>query len=126
MSLTLENAAGSPVAYTLFRFSGNRSTLVGPDSTDLITDEIQINSEGPARTAASFGNRRTSVNLLRSSTVPVPDETTVSKTVKLELVSSLPAGLSDSAVDEMIARMSSLLGNPTVLKQIIVTGQVQI
>ena len=127
MSLTLENAAGQPVTYSVYRFAGNRATYRSPASSDLVQDEIIISTQDPARAANSYGNRRSSVNMLRTHGVPVPNQgEEVVKTIKFDLITSIPSGLAEAEVDEFIARMAALLGQPAVLKQIVVSGQTQV
>jgi hypothetical protein len=108
MSLTLKNVAAASLTYSPLRTEGNRTTYIGSAHTDIVKDQVIVTSTPPKRSANSYGNRRASINLVRTITVDTPDGGTASKDLKVELVASLPAGLTNSEAEEAFASAVSL------------------
>lgn len=125
MSITLQNHAGTAVDYNLNRTSADQALYNGPQQTDITTDKLILSSKAPSRTAMSFGNRRSSLNIQRSAEVTTPTEGSEQKVAKIEVLSSIPAGMSESDFNELAARASSALANPALVKAIFTTGQIQ-
>lgn len=125
MPITLQNAASADVVYNLNRTAADQATYNGPEQTDIVTDKLLLSSKAPSRSAMTFGNRRSSLNIQRSTDVETPTQMTEHKVAKIEIVSSIPAGMSESAFNEMAARAKSALSDPSLVKAIFVTGQIQ-
>nr|UJQ84885.1 MAG: hypothetical protein 2 [Leviviridae sp.] len=119
MAITL-NAA----VYSLYRHGGNRAEYIGAAHSDSDKDMLIVNSVAPKQTAASYGNRRTSVNLVDTITVATPGGESIQKDMKLELVGSIPVGATFADFEAMAAKQADLLGNSALLKQLFETGQV--
>lgn len=124
MSIDLQNAALATVSYSQLRTEGNRTSYASNDHNDVTKDTLLVTSNPPKRVANSFGNRRSSINLVRTVTIATPDGDVESKDMKFELVCSIPAGTSASDIDEALARIMSL---PTGdFDSIAVTGKTQL
>jgi hypothetical protein len=125
MSLTTKNAAGSPVEYSLFRVEGNRATYIGDAHSDLIKDQIILTSASPKQSRDTYGNRRTSLNVVRTIKVATPlVDTTVARDMKLEPLASVPVGATFEEFQELSARAVGLLEDPIFLKSLYLTGQI--
>lgn len=121
--ITLNDPLAANVEYAMLRTQGNKSAFIGAGHSDLSKDLLTLTSNPPKRTNTSYGNRRSSINLVRSVSVPTPDGTTEVKDMKLELVMSIPAGVSNADFDEAVARITSV--SDALLKDIAVVGQTQ-
>lgn len=125
MSITLQNAAGTSVNYNLNRTLADQATYIGPEQTDIVTDKLLVSSKAPSRSAMTFGNRRSSLNIQRSADVATPVESTEQKVAKIEVLASIPAGMSEAAFNELAARAESALADPAFVKALFTTGQIQ-
>lgn len=124
MAITLKNFAAANVVYNAFRTEGNKTSYIGPAHTDLVKDSVIASSTSPKRTATSYGNRRASVNIVRSATVDVPGGSTEVKDLKIELVTSIPVGTPVADINELFARALSV--TTANLNSIAVVGQTQV
>jgi len=107
--IILKNQAAANVDYALYRTVGDRSTYSGPLKTDIYADTLVITSTAPKKSRTSNGNRRSSVNLLTSTSVAHPsDGGMIDLNRKLELVGSYPVGTTDEQFMEDISRLRSL------------------
>lgn len=124
MPVTTKDSAAVVVLYNALRSEGDRTTYIGSGHSDIVKDQMVVSSIAPKRTATSFGNRRSTVNLLRGVSVATPAGAAESKDLKVELNVSIPVGVSDNAVSEALARVLSL--DLATLKAIVVTGKTQL
>lgn len=125
MSVTLSDAASAAVLYTPLRAEGTRVSYIGPNHSDMIKDMVVLNTTPPKRSGTSFGNRRASINVIASVTVPTPDGETETKDMKFELVTSVPVGTSQSDLDEIMARISAAVADTALVKDVAVIGRTQ-
>lgn len=123
MSLNTKNAAATAVSYNQLRVDGDKATFIGPVHTDIIKDQLTVQSIAPKRAVDSYGNRRSTVNYLSGITVATPDGKTAAKDLKVELNVSTPVGATDAQVGEALTRILSL--TVADLKSIVVTGKIQ-
>lgn len=126
MSITLKNAAAADVVYSQYRVSGTRATYIGPEHDDLKKDQLVISTTDPKVTAQARGNRRGSLNLVRTVETPgvSADVTAVLKDAKVEIVTSFPSGMSDAARNELAARIASAMSDPVLVKRLFVIGKI--
>lgn len=124
--IQLKNAAGTVVEYDLFRCAGAKATYIGAEHDDLKKDQLVITTVDPKTTATSRGNRRGSMNLVRTVQTPgiSGDVVEVLKDAKIEVVTSFPAGMSEQARDELAARVASALSDKDLVKQLFVIGKI--
>jgi len=108
MSIALKNVAAEAQAYDAYRTEGNRTSYIGVSHTDSVKDLLTVTSNAPKRSSASYGNRRSSFNLIRSVSVPNPAGGSDIKDAKIELVVSLPVGTLAAEVQELFTRLSTL------------------
>lgn len=125
MSITTQNEAAANVVYTMFRSEGNRAVYVGPAHSDLNRDQMILNSVSPKQTKDAYGNRRSSLNYNMTVTTTNPDGTSSAKDAKVEIVVSLPAGVSDTSVKEMFARVGNIAINDTLVLALFKQGQIE-
>lgn len=123
--ITLKDAANADVTYQQLSAEGFRTTYIGANHSDMSKDQVILNSVSPKRSGVTFGNRRASINLVTSVTVPTPGGETEVKDMKFELVTSVPVGVSASAVDEAMARISAAVANATLVEGVAVIGKTQ-
>lgn len=125
MSITLKNAANADVIYTLQRTTGDKAEYAGPNHSDLAKDSLAITSVAPRRSPTSYGNRRSSMNMIMTIVADTPDGRTETKDFKLEVVASLPVTATESEIQEIRARVASLLAQGTLVESIINDGKIQ-
>ena len=120
--LNTKNMAGTAVAYSRYRSAGNRTEYVGPVNSDLIKDQIILQSTAPKTQGENRGNRRSSVNVLSGVSVLNTKGVTVVRDAKLELLASVPAGMTESDFKELCARQAALLADSAFVRNLFLTG----
>lgn len=123
MSISTKNNAAAVVNYNQLRVDGDKGTYIGAAHSDITKDLLSFQSSTPKRTADSYGNRRSTVNLLRGVSVANPSGVSVAKDFKIEMNFSVPVGLSDADWNEAIARIQGL--SAADLKALAITGKIQ-
>jgi hypothetical protein len=126
MTITLNDTTPTGQDYVLFRAVDNRATYISGSHTDLVSDQLLVTSVPPKRTATSYGNRRSSANLIRSVDVLDPEGETVKRDAKLEVIASFPVGMSQADREEFYARIAHLLTQETVLEDMFSIGNIEI
>ena len=122
--INLQNKAAEAVAYAIHRVIGDRAIYTGPLASDLVKDDLIVQSKAPSRTRTSYGNRKSSLNLVTSTTVANIEGVTHVLTRKLELVVSAPVGTTDAEYLEDKARLASL--SDADYLAIVKTGKIEI
>lgn len=114
---------GGATDYTLYKFSNDRAEYIGPVHSDLAKDVIIVQTATPKKTAKSYGNRRSSIRLVRTVEVAQPDGVKAMVDIPVRVEVSLPVG---AAHDAFAAQVTELLGTVTasVIQQLFVTGRV--
>lgn len=124
--LTLKNAAGTAVEYHFVAHQAGMSTsYIGPDHSDLLADSITLTTAAPARKGNDYGNRRSRANLQRAVTVTSPSSIEVVKNAKLELLASVPVGMTQAQFTELCARQAELLSNVDYVKFLFIQGRTE-
>lgn len=126
MSISTQDEAGAAVSYSMFRSEGNRAVYIGPAHSDLSKDQIILQSVSPKQSGGTYGNRRSSLNYNVTVTTANPDGTSSAKDAKVEIVVSLPAGISDAAVKEAFARVGTIALNDTLVLTMFKQGQIEV
>lgn len=124
MPLALKDKAAVAVTYNALKTVNDTTTYIGAGHSDLSKDQVTVSSVPPKRTAKSFGNRRSSVNIVRTTAVGTPDNLTERKDAKIEIVSSIPVGMSVAEQEELYARAFALAMQ--TWKDIAVVGKTQL
>ena len=124
MPLTLKDKAAAAAVYNPLKTVNDTTTYIGAAHSDLSKDQVTVSSVSPKRTAKSFGNRRSSVNVVRTTTIGTPDNLTERKDAKIEIVSSIPVGMSVAEQEELYARALAL--TLQTWKDIAVVGKTQL
>lgn len=109
--------------YSLYRTEGTRAVHTGPNHSDLKSDMAIVSSTNPKGNGTTYGNRRSSVNYVRSITVPTPDGGSSSKDAKVELVCSLPAGASTADISALYHKLRGI--TLETFESIIADGKIQ-
>lgn len=124
--LNLKNKAGTAVVYNFVTHGGSSTTYIGPEHSDLLADSITLTSASPARKGNDYGNRRSRSNLQRAVKVASPTAVDVVKNAKLELLASVPVGMTDIQFEELCARQAALLSDSTYVKFLFIQGRTEI
>lgn len=126
MPITLKNAAKADVVYSQYRVNGTRAIYIGAEHDDLKKDQVVVSTTDPKVTAQARGNRKGSLNLVRTVETPgvSADVTSVLKDAKVEIVTSFPSGMSDAARDEFAARIAAAMSDPELVKRLFVIGKI--
>lgn len=111
--------------YTQFRVSGDQSTFIGPDASDVSTDNLLLKSSSPKRGNGQFGNRRSTVNLVRGSSVLDLEGSTVVRNRKFAIDASLPVGVSEALVFEDAAQLGKLLQDTDFVRKMFIQGIIE-
>nr|UJQ85384.1 MAG: hypothetical protein 2 [Leviviridae sp.] len=125
MSIVLKDTAGGNVTYNIYRKESDRATYVGPAHTDLIKDQLVVTSVSPKQTVGSYGNRRSSVNLLTSVSVATPSGETATRDLKVEVIVSLPAGITFAVLDQALSRIAEAVSNDAIATDLFYIGKIE-
>lgn len=125
MAISLKNAAAAAVAYVQYAVNNATVVFLGTEHNDMTKDQLILRSDAPVKTKASYGNRRSSVKLLRTVTVSNPDGTSSAKEMKFELVTSVPVGVTNAQVKECFARISAFAADEQLMTDVVLSGKVQ-
>nr|UJQ85565.1 MAG: hypothetical protein 2 [Leviviridae sp.] len=125
MTIVLKDSAAANVTYTIYRKESDRAVYIGPAHTDLSKDQLVVTSVSPKQTSDSYGNRRSSVNLLTTVSVTAPDGTTVKKDLKVEVTVSMPAGVSFATLDQSLSRIAEAVSNDTIATDLFHIGKIE-
>lgn len=123
--LILADAAGTVVNYDFHRHTSSAVVYIGANHTDLLEDSVTISSVAPTRKATDYGNRRSRSNLQVGIEVAGPTVAAMHKNAKLELIASVPVGMTLAQFKELAARQAALLSSDEYLKKIFITGQAE-
>ena len=106
MQIKTKKTDGAAKVYDVYRVAGNRSEFISGVHTDLRKDKVIVSSTAGGSTKVSLGNRKASINFVQTVEAGTRDAA-VKELVdaKMELVSSLPAGMSDEAALELITNV---------------------
>nr|APG77291.1 hypothetical protein [Wenzhou levi-like virus 6] len=124
MSISTKNAANVAVVYNPYRIEGNRAIYIGAAHSDLIKDQIILTSASPKQTPTSYGNRRTSLNVVNTISVDTPQASAVGRDMKLEALASVPTGATLGEFKELAARLAFLLQQDDFVQSLYMTGQI--
>lgn len=124
MSIQVEDKAATAVLYQPLRTEGYRTAYIGAAHSDISKDQLTVSSIPPKRTAGSYGNRRASINLVRTVLVATPLGGIEAKDMKFELSTSVPVGVDVNAINDMFARLTSV--SEADMNSIAVVGQTQL
>lgn len=110
--------------YTLVAHQSGRAEFISATHIDSNKDILLITSSDPKRGGDNYGNRRASVKFVRQTVVPgITTGITIARDSVLGLTSSLPVGMTDAEVTALANDMAGLLGDPVLLKDILVRGK---
>nr|UJQ85928.1 MAG: hypothetical protein 2 [Leviviridae sp.] len=121
MSLTLNGSV-----FSEFRHNGNRCEYISDTHSDVLKDTLVLTSASPKQTMDSYGNRRSSANLIKTVPVVAPDGETVRKDMKLEVLSSVPVGVAFTEFEAECDRMVALLSDTTNRQKLFEIGITQL
>jgi hypothetical protein len=122
--LSTVDFSAAAVDYTRFRVDGNKGTFIGPSHSDITKDMIILTSASPKQNNQSYGNRRSSLNCVSTEQVAIPNTADlVRRDMKIEVLSSIPVGVSYDSFKERVARVRGLLSNEAFVQNLFLTGQ---
>lgn len=126
MSLNLKDVSNAAVDYSIFRVRDNRAEFIGPAHNDLVKDMVILTSQSPKGTAANYGNRRSTANVVQTIKVDTPVTTDkVRRDMKLETNASVPVGATLAEFKELVARQAALLASDTYVEQLFMIGKIE-
>jgi len=126
MSISTLDKDSVAVVYTHYRTENNRAVYIGPLHSDLVKDTMIISSAAPKRNGVSFGNRRSSINLITTVIVDDVNGVPTSKDMKVELSVSLPAGVTTDTLKESLARVAHILTTTTTSMELLHIGKIEV
>lgn len=98
--LTLTKADASALSFQQYRVAGNKAEFLGPTADDKSIEQLLLTSTAPKRGNGQYGNRRSSLSLVRGTSVEdLAGDTTV-RNRKFEIGASLPVGTTDEQIIE--------------------------
>lgn len=103
MQIKTKKVDGTAKVYDLYRVSGNRAEYIAAGHSDLYKDKVIVSSTAGGVTRASLGNRKASINFVKAHDIKTRTPLTEVADAKIEILSSLPAGMSDDQVLELVA-----------------------
>jgi hypothetical protein len=123
--ITLAKIDNTTLDFVQYRVAGDQSTFVGPASSDSHIENLLIKSTAPKRGNNQYGNRRSSVNLIRTSSVLDLEGSTVSRSRKLAIDSSLPVGTTEADVFEDFAQLGKLMQDESFVRKVFLQGIIE-
>lgn len=123
--ITTKNVSAADVSFAQYRVNGDTAIFIGPASTDVVNDMLMIKSVAPKRGNGSYGNRKSSLNLIRSTTVKDLQDNDVVRDRKLEVTSSLPVGAKLADLIEDAHELGTLLQDPTFVENLFLLGKIE-
>lgn len=125
MQIKTKNADGTAKVYDTFRVSGNRAEYISGEHSDLKKDKCIVSSNSGGVTKTSLGNRKSSINFVKTNDVENRLNEKELADAKIEIVTSFPAGLTDAQVSDLIANARDFFTqSPDVLLQIVRKGMI--
>lgn len=124
--INLKNVAAAVVAYANYRVTGDRATYAGPAHTDVHSDKLVLTSTAPKRNGVNLGNRRSSANLATTTTVDDANGVSTVRDRKMEILVSLPVGVTLADLKEDAARIIEFLSNDTLIENFFIKGQIEL
>ena len=122
MPITTKDKAGSAVVYSFFRFSGGRTTLIGPNHSDASKDILVVNQRDPVAQKNEQGYRRTEAEF-QATTLITEATGTVKKIARVGISSSLPVGMPAAEIEELFARACEMAKQGTNRNDYFVLGR---
>jgi predicted small metal-binding protein len=123
MSISINPAHGL-VVFIRRVMQGLRTTYTTDGHTDLVKDQLVINSNEPKLTKTSYGTRRSTIDRRFSVDVPLPDGTTAKRDVKVSFSSSIPVGCAFAGdLAAPIAELAELVSDASLMEDIVTHGQ---
>lgn len=122
--ITTTNIALANVVFSKYRMEGDRAVYAGPAHTDLETDELIVKSTAPKRGNGFYGNRKSSLNLVRSTAVLDLSGATIDRARSLNVSASLPVGTTVADLIEDAHQLSILLQDATFVESLLMNGQI--
>jgi len=123
ITTTLSNATTAD--YVQYRVSNDLATFMGPNANDITADSISVRSLAPKRGNGQYGNRRSTIDLVRASTVTDLEGQTVVRNRKLAVTSSLPVGTTLAEVVSDAYELGSLLQDASLVEKIFYNGIIE-
>lgn len=123
--ITITNVDLTTADYPQYRVSGDKAIFHGPAATDLSTDLISVKSLAPKRGNGQYGNRRTTISLVRGTNVVDLDGGSVVLDRKFAVESSLPVGTTEAQIIEDAHNLGSLLQDPVFVAKAFKEGIIE-
>lgn len=125
MKIITKNANGDAKTYDVYRVAGNRAEYISGDHSDLKKDKCIVSSNSGGVTKTSLGNRKSSINFVKTNEVDTRLTEKELTDAKIEILTSFPAGMSDDQVSNLIANAREFFTqSPDVLLQIVRKGMI--
>nr|APG77126.1 hypothetical protein [Beihai levi-like virus 33] len=126
MAIMTKDGLNQDVVYEPYRIEGNRAEYIGPKHSDVDKEMMVITSAAPKRTASSYGNRRSQVNVIHTVEVETPENAgKVQRDAKIEALASVPVGMTFEEFKDLGHALANVLMNETYLEEIFVAGKIQ-
>jgi len=123
--INLTTTLAAALAFIQFRVSGDTAEFIGPTSSDVNTESLFVKSIAPKRGNNQYGNRRSSINLVRATDVLDLEGASVVRNRKLTIEGSLPVGTLEADIVEDAYQLGLLLQDATFVKSVFLTGVIE-
>lgn len=123
--LTILNKAQASLDFVQFRVNGDSAEYIGPSSTDISVESLSLKSISPKRGNGQYGNRRSTVNLVRGTNVVDLNGDTTVRNRKLAVEASFPVGVTDAEIIDDAYILSQLLQDETFVLATFKTGLIE-
>jgi hypothetical protein len=116
----------SSLDFVQYRVSGDSARYIGPGSTDIVTEDIICKSAAPKRGNNQYGNRKSSVNLIRGTSVVDLEGSTVVRDRQLAVSGSMPVGTTLADLLEDAHQLGVLLQDANFVEQLFYRGVIEL
>jgi hypothetical protein len=123
--ITITKVDGSTAEYAQYRVSGDKADFIGPDASDAHSDLVSVKSIAPKRGNGQYGNRRSTLSIIRGTSVLDLEGQSVVRDRKFAVETSIPVGTTEEDLLEDAYNLGSLLQNATFVKKLIGQGIIE-
>lgn len=125
MQIKTKSATDVVKTYDPYRQQGNRAEYISASHSDLKKDKVIVSSTAGSGKNAAAQNRRSNVNFVRSVEVPAAEVgKSVLKDAKIEVLASLPTGMTDVEFDELCANAAGFFSDIEQVKTVLRIGRI--
>lgn len=123
--ITTQTTLAADVNFNQFRVNGDSAIFLGPLASDINRDQLSVRSLAPKAGNGFLGNRRSTLALIRSTSVTDLTGNSVVRDRKVNVDFSMPVGVTEEQLVEDAHEIGKLLQDPAFVKSLALVGQIE-